>query len=880
MITFNECRPRMARFLFVSASLLALAACGGGGSGSNPGGGGGGQPVGDTTAPNISVSPTSFSVDSGETVNVSVSATDNVGVTSGPTVTCTNGGTYSNGVFTAPTVSAETTSECTVTASDAAGNQATATFTATITIPDTTPPFISISPTSFTVHSGETFNVDVQVSDDVGVTSGPDVSCTEGGVFSNGVFTAPDVSVDTIVECTVTASDAAGNTASETFTANVTAPTGFSINGTVSKGLVLGADIFIFDSSDTSVRVNPITSAALASGTTSETDGSYSIDVDTTDITIGDYVIVHVDLRSAQIVCDAALGCGTGIAFGDTFTVSDTTEPVFLRAIVPTLQNQEQKIVNVNIFSHLQTELALHFIDVFGLTGVRAQDIAESQTQISRIFTLDDQPFVDLSFIDLTSEAFAGLASNDITANIIAAGIMGAIGESSLDFTDAFDGFILEFTSEEGELIGREVADNSNLVSLQDIFENAYAIKDVNNSIDPEFLNVLNEIEFQVMEIARSQGDTRTIDGSIRFSGNNPPSFVTGVEYELSVNSTSFVQILAGDLEFDPLTFTLDPNGDGQFFNLSSSGELTFATQLDVNNPSDANADNVYELRITLSDGTDAVTQTIPVTVTDSPPAGFTITGVASKGLMKGATIEIYNDSSDVLASLTSSQTDGRFSAEISDNAAVNDYITVAAIFGDMTMICDAPSGCGAGINFGDDVTFPDDSSVALSATLLSPAGGSTTDVHINLMTQLVSYHVGLDVELPNSTNLAASRTFVGDFFNIPAQEFSTLEFIDVTDPALSPTDVNAMTASLLSAGVFAAALENPGRIENALINFYVAFVNGNVPDDDNGDATQISKVDILTHAAAIRSLNSSTNAIFIQALDKIDADLAAINPP
>lgn len=80
------------------------------------------------------------------------------------------------------------------------------------------------------------------------MTTGPDVTCTNGGAFANGVFTAPTVTADTIVVCTVSAEGEAGNSASEMFIATVLVPTGFTTSGTASKGLLLDADLYIYDS--------------------------------------------------------------------------------------------------------------------------------------------------------------------------------------------------------------------------------------------------------------------------------------------------------------------------------------------------------------------------------------------------------------------------------------------------------------------------------------------------------------------------------------------------------------------------------------------------------------------------------------------------------
>jgi len=78
----------------------------------------------------VSFSPASLTVTSGQTGNSTLTSTDNVAVTTGPTVSCTNNGSFSGGVFTAPTVTEQTTSVCTATAGDAAGNTGTLNYNA------------------------------------------------------------------------------------------------------------------------------------------------------------------------------------------------------------------------------------------------------------------------------------------------------------------------------------------------------------------------------------------------------------------------------------------------------------------------------------------------------------------------------------------------------------------------------------------------------------------------------------------------------------------------------------------------------------------------------------------------------------------------------
>jgi len=84
-------------------------------------------------------------------------------------------------------------------------------------------PVVSFSPATLTVSAGATGSASPSATDDTGVTSGPTVTCTKGGSFSNGTFTAPQSRCfDVKSVCTATARDAAGNVGSATLT--VTTP--------------------------------------------------------------------------------------------------------------------------------------------------------------------------------------------------------------------------------------------------------------------------------------------------------------------------------------------------------------------------------------------------------------------------------------------------------------------------------------------------------------------------------------------------------------------------------------------------------------------------------------------------------------------------------
>lgn len=103
---------------------------------------------------------------------------------------------------------------------------------ATIPVPitDTSSPTISFSPDSLTVSAGQTGESTLTASDNVGITSGPTVTCTEEGSFSGSTYTAPSLgntARDRTSVCTATASDAAGNSTTATLT--VTIPMAFEV---------------------------------------------------------------------------------------------------------------------------------------------------------------------------------------------------------------------------------------------------------------------------------------------------------------------------------------------------------------------------------------------------------------------------------------------------------------------------------------------------------------------------------------------------------------------------------------------------------------------------------------------------------------------------
>ncbi|AFZ51180.1 Cadherin domain-containing protein [Dactylococcopsis salina PCC 8305] len=110
-----------------------------------------------------------------------------------------------------------------------------------------------------------------------------------------------------------------------------------------------------------------------------------------------------------------------------------------------------------------------------------------------------------------------------------------------------------------------------------------------------------------------------TVDiGAFEVEILNTAPTVDDITTSVPENSTAVTTITANDPENDPLTFSISGGVDGNFFAIdANTGELSFVSAPDLENPADDGSDNVYEVEVTVSDGSLTDTATVSVTVTD-----------------------------------------------------------------------------------------------------------------------------------------------------------------------------------------------------------------------------------------------------------------------
>lgn len=124
--------------------------------------------------------------------------------------------------------------------------------------------------------------------------------------------------------------------------------------------------------------------------------------------------------------------------------------------------------------------------------------------------------------------------------------------------------------------------------------------------------------------------------------GNVAPRITGSTSFTFEENEIVSFNLTITDPDSPNLTITIPAGGDGAFFSVNTStGEIFSNQAFDFENPQDADADNVYEQQITVSDGRNTVSATISVTITDvdEPPE---FTSARTLDLNEGVTGDIF----------------------------------------------------------------------------------------------------------------------------------------------------------------------------------------------------------------------------------------------
>ncbi|MGH6782572.1 MAG: PQQ-dependent sugar dehydrogenase, partial [Sphingomonadaceae bacterium] len=127
--------------------------------------------------------------------------------------------------------------------------------------------------------------------------------------------------------------------------------------------------------------------------------------------------------------------------------------------------------------------------------------------------------------------------------------------------------------------------------------------------------------------LAGCRVEVRSGDGPF----NSAPRFTSAESASTPEGRTDvFYTATASDADGDRLTFSLSGGADVDRFSITPAGALSFRAAPDFEAPSDADRNNVYIVRIAVSDGRTSETLTLSVTVTDAVSGAFRVRRVGT----------------------------------------------------------------------------------------------------------------------------------------------------------------------------------------------------------------------------------------------------------
>ena len=98
---------------------------------------------------------------------------------------------------------------------------------------------------------------------------------------------------------------------------------------------------------------------------------------------------------------------------------------------------------------------------------------------------------------------------------------------------------------------------------------------------------------------------------------NTAPNFIAIIDYAVDENTSEITTIQATDAEGDDITYSIEGSDSGLMTIGSLSGELSFISPPDYENPQDSSQDNIYEVTIIASDGSLSSSLGIIISIND-----------------------------------------------------------------------------------------------------------------------------------------------------------------------------------------------------------------------------------------------------------------------
>ncbi|MGF1675362.1 MAG: cadherin domain-containing protein, partial [Rivularia sp. (in: cyanobacteria)] len=307
---------------------------------------------------------------------------------------------------------------------------------------------------------------------------------------------------------------------------------------------------------------------------------------------------------------------------------------------------------------------------------------------------------------------------------------------------------------------------------------------------------------------------------------NQPPTITSNPNFSVPENTTTVGIITAEDADGNNLSFSISNGADRALFTIdSNSGELTFNNAPDFETAADTDADNNYQVQVSVTDGSEIVTQDLTVSVTDvdeannEAPTIDDATFTVDENSASGTQVGIINATDPENEALTFAIASGNLDPDNDNNLA----FAIDSLTGAIT------------VNDSDDLDFKTNPSFNLEVTVTDPGNlSATADITINLADQPL-------------TQIDTSQSQNGIF---------TLNGGDSTNVKFTLT--NNDTEKVNEVGVFLVDDENGN-------------INGNAPGSDGYLQAALEKAQVIF--SAISNRPSGFNLGDIERVIEVDGD-------
>ncbi len=276
---------------------------------------------------------------------------------------------------------------------------------------------------------------------------------------------------------------------------------------------------------------------------------------------------------------------------------------------------------------------------------------------------------------------------------------------------------------------------------------------------------------------------TQAIAVTVTPVNDNTPAITSSATASVAENTTAVLTVTAtdADLPAQTLSYAIVGGADGAKFSINAStGALSFVTAPDFEAPTDAGADNIYDVTVQVSDGTLTSTQAIAVTVTPVNDNTPVITSSAAANVAENTT-----------AVLTVTSTDADLPAQTLSYAIVGgadaDKFSINASTGALRFVTapdfEVPTDAGANNIYDVTVQVSD-------GTLTSTQAIAVTVTPVNDNTPVITSSATANV----AENTTAVLTVTATDADLPAQ---TLSYAIVGGADAAKFSINASTGAL-----------------------------------------------------------------------------------